>query len=284
MGDRILVTGSGGTVGRALVTSLAAAGLPVVAGISRPEATGPADVETRLCNFGDPVGMAEAMAGVDRLFLLTPFVPAMATQVAAGLNAAKAAGVDFVLRLSAFGAGDAHVFGGQMAALDARLAQSGLPHAVIRPNSFMQNMITFQGAAIRGHRAFWLPEADGAISQIDVADIAAAATAILADPAGHLGQAYDLTGPRALTHDEVAAMIGAAIGEVVTYHPVAPADARAGMKAAGMDDWTIDLLLSLSAYVRAGAAARVTGEVERLTGRPPRDFADFARENADAWR
>ncbi|MFX6743189.1 hypothetical protein ABTH23_19045, partial [Acinetobacter baumannii] len=91
--------------------------------------------------FGDPVGMAEAMAGVGRLFLLTPFGPAMATQVAAGLNAAKAAGVGFVLRLSAFGAGDAHVFGGQMAALDARVAKSGLPHAVIRPNSFMQNMI-----------------------------------------------------------------------------------------------------------------------------------------------
>lgn len=283
MGDKILVTGSGGTVGRALVASLAAAGLPVIAGVSRPEAPRLADVETRLCQFGDPVGMAEAMAGVGRLFLLTPFAPAMATQVAATLGAAKAAGVGFVLRLSAFGAGEGHLFGSQMAALDARLAQSGLPHAVIRPNSFMQNMITFQGASIRARRAFWLPEADGAISQIDAADIAAAATAILADPASHIGQAYDLTGPRAVTHDDVAGMIGAAIGETVTYHPVAPADARAGMKAGGVDDWTIDLLLSLSAYVRTGAAARVTDDVDRLTGRPPRDFPAFVRENAAAW-
>lgn len=283
MGDKILVTGSGGTVGRALVARLAAAGLPVVAGISRPDAPAPADVETRLCNFGDPTGMAEAMADVGRLFLLTPFVPAMATQVAAALSAARTAGVGFVLRLSAFGAGDDHLFGGQMAALDARLAASGLPHAVIRPNSFMQNMITFQGDSIRQRRAFWLAEADGAISQIDVADIAAAATAILADPGAHQGRSYDLTGPRAVTHAEVAEMIGAAIGTPVAYHPVAPADARAGMKAGGLDDWTIDLLLSLSAYVRAGAAARVTGDVERLTGRQPRDFSDFARDNAAAW-
>lgn len=284
MGDKILVTGSGGTVGRALVAALTAAGLPVVAGISRPDAASVAGTETRLCNFGDPVGMAEAMTDVGRLFLLTPFVPAMATQVAAALAAAKAAGVGFVLRLSAFGAGGDHVFGGQMAALDTRVAASGLPQAVIRPNSFMQNMITFQGAGIRRQRAFRLPEADGAISQIDVGDIAAAALAILADPAAHAGQAYDLTGPRAVTHAEVAGMIGAAIGEPVTYHPVTPADARAGMKAGGMDDWTIDLLLSLSAYVRAGAAARTTDDVERLTGRPPRDFSDFARGNAAAWR
>lgn len=283
MGDRILVTGSGGTVGRALVATLAAAGLPVIAGVSRPEAAAPAGIETRLCNFADPVGMAEAMADVGRLFLLTPFVPAMATQVAAALSAARTAGVGFVLRLSAFGAGGDHVFGGQMAALDARLAQSGLAHAVIRPNSFMQNMITFQGESIRRRRAFWLPEADGAISQIDVGDIAAAATAILADPARHVGGAYDLTGPRAVTHADVAEMIGAAIGAPVTYHAVAPADARAGMKAGGMADWSIDLLLSLSAYVRAGAAARVTDDVDRLTGRAPRDFADFARANAAAW-
>jgi hypothetical protein len=79
-------------------------------------------------------------------------------------------------------------------------------------------------------------------------------------------------------------MIGAAIGEAVTYHPVDPGDARAGMKAGGMDGWTIELLLSLSAYVRAGAAARVTDTVERLTGKPPRDFSEFVRENAQAWR
>ncbi len=284
MRDRILVTGSGGTVGRPLVASLAAAGLPVVAGVSRPDAPRIEGVETRLCNFGDPVGMAEAMADVDRLFLLTPFVPAMATQVAAALAAARSAGVGFVLRLSAFGAGGPHLFGGQMAALDARVAASGLDHALIRPNSFMQNMVNFQGWAIRAHRAFRLAEAEGLISQIDVADIAAAAAAILAEPARHAGQAYDLTGPRAIGHAEVAGLIGDAIGATVTYHPVSPAEARSGMKAGGLDDWTVDLLLSLSGYVRAGAAAPVTDTVERLTGRKPRDFADFVALNADAWR
>ena len=99
---------------------------------------------------------------------------------------------------------------------------------------------------------------------------------------GHDGKAYALTGPAALTRAEVAAALSKVSGREVKYVAVDDAALRAGM--AGAPASLIELMSALFGFVRQGWTAGLSPDVERVLGRPPRDFAAFAADYADTWR
>jgi uncharacterized protein YbjT (DUF2867 family) len=198
-------------------------------------------------------------------------------------DAAKRAGTPHVVKFSALGAGavDTAILR-QHAETDELLAASGLPYTVLRPNSFFQNLL-WSADTIRGHGAFYLPLRDARQSLVDVRDIAAVAEAVLTGP-GHEGRAYDITGPESLSYADVAATLTRVLGKPVRYVDVPPEAARESMLKAGMSAWTADALTELYGAFATGRFGDTTDAVERVTGRPPIRFEQWATENAAAFR
>jgi uncharacterized protein YbjT (DUF2867 family) len=90
------------------------------------------------------------------------------------------------------------------------------PWTFLRPNGFMQNMVIYNAATVRGQDAFYGSAAEGKVSQIDIRDVGAAAVSVLTEN-GHLGKTYTLTGPVALSNSEAAAILSPVLGREIRY-------------------------------------------------------------------
>jgi uncharacterized protein YbjT (DUF2867 family) len=135
---------------------------------------------------------------------------------------------------------------------------------------------------IAGEGHFVAPIGDARVSAVDVRDIAAVASIALTEE-GHDGKTYTITGPRAVTHTEMASALTKAIGRPVAFIDVPP-DAFAGaLKAAGVPAWQVDGLVEDYAHYARGEAASVSPHVREITGTDPRDVGRFAEDYARAF-
>ena len=289
----LVITGATGTVGSEVVRQLAAvAGVQPVA-LVRDEAKaqvlfaglGPA-AAVRAVDYADGAALAAALADLraEKLFLLTPLAPDLVEQSRRVVDAAKAAGVRHVVKLSGLGA-DAPApiqLGRWHRAAEQHLEASGLSWTHLRPNAFMQNFQTYHGDAIRIQNAFFLPHGDGACSYVDVRDVAAAAVAALTGN-GHEGHAYNLTGPAALTGLDIARHLSRAAGRNIVYVETTDEQARAGFEEMEAPPWMADALMELNGLIRRGLTAAVSPDLPRLIGRPALSFETYARDHAAAW-
>lgn len=284
----VLVTGATGNTGRPLVAELVQRGAPVRAFVrdrARAEAVLPPGVELVEGDLDRPDTLAAAVAGVDRLYVLSAPTPRLPEQEREVLEAAARAGVQHVVKHSAFGAST----GAPMritrwhAEAERMLRRSGLAWTILQPNMFMQNFLQFApGVAATGELR--LTATDGRVSVVDCRDVAAVAAAVLTG-SGHEGRTYVPTGPEALTLAELAARLGAAIGRNVRCVDTPGSALRESLIATGAESWLADdFVAHLDYYFVAGRAAAVTREVLDLTGRPPRSFEQFAKESASAFR
>ena len=237
------------------------------------------DIQLVEIDYNRPNTLHVALTGVERVFLLTPFVEnqvALAKQV---IDAAKQAGVQQIVRLSVSGA-DAQPgiqLGRWHREVEGYLEQSGLAYTILRPNSFMQNFINYNSDSICKKGKFYLPLDNGRLSYVDVRDIASVAATVLTDDiAQHQGQAYTLTGPAALSGDDVAAAISQATGRSIAYVDVPEEAARQAMSQA--PSWMVDAMMELHNLGKAGHAAAVTNTVEEIASRPPYTFEQFAQD------
>ncbi|MFF2813734.1 SDR family oxidoreductase [Streptomyces sp. NPDC058000] len=284
----ILVTGATGTVGRPLVSALRDRGVPVRALVRNPRnlpAEWDAGVEPVTADLSDPASLAPALAGVDAVYLLTPVHPDAEQQQRHVIDAAVQAARPRVVLHAAVGLGRPDVtpvrfFAAHAAGLD-QLNATGLDWTALAPNGFWQNYRGMAESLRAGTLA--LPAGDAAVSYVDARDVAETAAAVLTGD-GNDKAVLEVTGPEALTHDQIAARIGAALGHDVTYRALTPDQAREGMLAAGMPAWQVDGLVELHGMYAAGEAATVADTVPRLLGRPARSLEDFLRDHAAAFR
>ena len=153
---------------------------------------------------------------------------------------------------------------------------SGVPYTILRPNFFMENFSAgFLASSIREQHAIYLAVAEGKTSFISAEDIAVAVTAALNQPL--TGKEFDLTGPAALDHAEVAKIISQASGWTVVYHSLTEGQMLDGARAQGMPEPIVAYLGMLYSVVRAGLSAGVPNDFETITGRKPMTFEAFAR-------
>lgn len=286
MQTSILITGATGTVGRHLVAALAASADDtnrLVAASTRGESVH--GLPGRALDLLDARSAREAFAGMERVFLLTPAHPAMEAMTAHAVEAAVAAGVRHLVRLSGAGAdADSDVALARLQGrCDQRVIDSGLAWTLLRPKNFMQNFIHYQGDMIRAGTVY-SPLGDGRVPYVDARDLAAAAAVVLRDPAPHAGRAYTLTGPEALTDTDALATIAAATGRPVQRVAISEAQAAAAMREAGMPEPMVEAMSSLNRAIAAGQVAGVTDDLPRLLGRPATRWADFVRDHRAAWR
>lgn len=145
------------------------------------------------------------------------------------------------------------------------------------------SMVTAQSQGV-----IYAPAGDGKVSFVDVRDIAGVAAKVLTehDESGrrHIGKAYDITGPEALSYNQTAEILSNAVGKKINYVNIPEADARQGMKDMGMDEWTINIALELFDDYRKGNASQVLDNVESITGNKPITFHEFAKDYAGAFR
>jgi uncharacterized protein YbjT (DUF2867 family) len=234
-------------------------------------------------DLDDQASLDAALKGVDRAFLVTAVDQRAGRWCQNFIEAAKRGGRPHVVKFSGMGAGSGNAeILRQHGETDQMLAVAGLPYTILRPNSFFQNMLWSAGT-IRDHGAFYLPLRDARQSLVDVRDIAAVAVEALTG-SGHEGQTYDITGPESLSYHDVAATLSRVLGKPVRYVDVPPEAARDSMLKAGMPAWNAAAVTELYEVFATGQSAAITDVVQRLTGRPPITFEEFARDHADAFR
>jgi len=284
MASTILVTGATGTIGTELVKALTNRGVTVRAGVhsiikgDRLKHLNP-DVQLVEIDYHKPDSLAVAFTGVERFFLLPPPTADQVELARLLLDAAQKAGVQQVVQLSAAGAGrDSQItIDRRHHEIEQLVAASGLSYVVLRPEGFMQNFATQHCETIRDEGKIYMPLAEAQVAYIDVRDIAAAAATLLTtDSAAHAGQAYHLTGPAALSGQQVAEALSQATGRTITYVPISDDEARAAMQDLPAE--RVQEMLELYADYRAGHAAAVAQEVATLAGHAPHTIQQFAHD------
>jgi uncharacterized protein YbjT (DUF2867 family) len=275
----ILVIGATGTVGSEVVRQLVATG-------ERPRALvrDPATARQRLGDqveqvVGDldrPETIAAALAGVDRVFLLTTQSSRQPEWERAVIGAAARTGVGQLVKLSVFRANEQSPLqvARQHGQAERVLAQSGLAATILRPVFFMQNLL-----AMVHDGAIATAAGDGRVAMVDARDIAAVAVATLTG-GGHAGKTYTLTGPEALSFYQVASVLSRQTGRPLRHVRVPPDKVRVALQGRGLAAWYADDMAKLHSMLAVGYEEVVTDDIHRVTGRPPRTLAQFAGDHA----
>lgn len=269
-----LILGGTGRTGSLVASRIAGRGIP-----ARTASRHGSDV---FFDWDDPATYPDALAGTDLVYLVTPVLRVRyAPQVADFLDQSEAAGVRHVTLLSTYN-GDRAPREIDIAAVEADLAaRDGFTHSILRPAWVMQNFTDDHLPVING--SLCVPSGGGSEAFVDAADIAAVAAETLLNPGAHAGARYALTGPRAITFDDVAATIAAVSGRPVGYKDIDQEAWISGAIAAGLPADYAVMLRWLTGSVISGDGARPTGDIEAVTGRPAGSFEAFARRNAAAW-
>jgi uncharacterized protein YbjT (DUF2867 family) len=237
------------------------------------------NVEVVEGDFDRPATLLGALAGVKRAFLLTNSSEHAEAQQITFINAARQSGVEHIVKLSQFGA-DANSPGRFLryhAAVEAALQASGMAYTFLRPNLFMQGLLNFR-STIATQSAFYAAANEAKVSAVDVRDIAEVAVATLTD-AGHEGKIYDLTGPQALTHVEMAEHLSTALERQIAFVDTSSEAMHDFLLSAKFPVWQADGLVEEYVHYRRNEAA-VTSGVRDAIGKDPRSFAAFAHDYA----
>ena len=262
-----LVIGATGKTGRRVVDRLTAAGLPVRAA-SRSGLT--------RFDWNDRATWSPALAGADAAYITywpDLAFPGAAETVGALADLAVAHGVRRLVFLSGRGEEGAR-------RAEDRVRGSDAEWTLVRCAFFNQNFSETFADPVR-HGILAMPGGETAEPFLDAEDIADVVFAALTDDR-HAGKLYELTGPRLLTLGEAVSELGDAIGRPVRYIPVTADDYAVELVRGGMPAAVAQPLAELIGEVLDGRNAYLTDGVQRALGRPPRDFADYAREAAAA--
>ena len=282
----ILVTGGTGGVGSELLRLLSKAGIATRALARHPQRAQALPGITWIAgDLSKPGTLTSAFEGARTLFLLTSYYEDMVELQHNAISAARAAGVTYVVKISAFAASDHSraPVGRWHYQIEKELQESGLGWTILRPHHFMQNLLA-QAVYVRTEGVVYSASGDGKIPYVDARDVAAVAFATLTQP-GHLGKKYVVTGSEAISYRQAAEIIGAAIGKPVRFVDESPDEARARRVREGLPPAVVESALAIAAYQRAGGkTVTITSTVTDLTGRPPRTVGEFVREHADLFR
>ena len=277
----ILVTGVTGTVGRGVLEEVRKSGSPFKA-LYRSEqdarktlAGGTAVVG----DFSSKASLHGALQGVDTVFLVCSPTPDLVEFESNVIDACLENGVGHVVLNSALGAANyPKSFPSWHRSVEDKLKATRLAHTILRPNSFMQNILAYLAPSIRAQGAFYAAMGNSRISFLDVRDIAAVVGMILTQPAAHIGKTYELNGPEAVSYPELAQRISLVASREVKFIDIPESAQRKSMLELGMPVWQVDALLDLQQYYVAGQGGEVTDVLPQLLGRAPVTLQYFLQE------
>ena len=286
---KVLVTGATGTVGTKVVKALLQRGADVRAFTrERPKpSTFPSAVEIALGDLRDPVSVAEAIKGVDELFLLIGNVSDEFTQALTAYGLAKKAGLKDVTYLSVFKADqflEVPHFAAKYAVEEA-IRAGGMPYTILRPGYFFQNERWLKPVLTRAS-VYPVPAGNQGIAVVDVRDIAEAAAISLTEQ-GHKGKTYDLVSSEMLSGPDAAATWSKLLGKEIIYAGHTDFDGfEAQLRKTGTPSWqAYDIRVMFQGYIERGFSNTEdqTARFAALLGHQPRTYSSFAEELAKEW-
>lgn len=275
-----------------IIGEFARQGVPVRALVRNPRKVrrfqGLAGVEPVEGDMLRPESLTEALRGVDRVLMISSARERMVETQCVFIDAAKAAGVPYIVKYSGKEAGvgfDQESFRGtrEHREIERYLEASGLAWTHLRPSQFMQLYLPGALTGVDAHRReLRLPIGDSRLSPVDIEDIAKVAVALMRSD-GHEGRAYEVTGPEALSMKEAVEHISAATGTAFRYVEVALEDKLREYRDNGVPEPTVRILNELLAERSRRPDSHVRLETHRAFGVRPTRFAEFARRNAEAF-
>jgi NAD(P)H dehydrogenase (quinone) len=275
---QIGVSGASGNVGRAIIEELktCAHGATIV-GISRSPETIPAPAQGRRGDYDQPEKLGDAYAGIDRLILIPgpELMPGVrGRQLVAAIDAAIAARVGHIFLLSASGTRDkaAPAIGADYWVAEQHLIKNAVGKWTIFRMNFFSETLAEEAQMAFGMGAL-AALGENRVAYVSRSDVAAAIAGALTSD-GHAGAIYNLTGPTAVTGAERAALLSASAGKPLGFAVLEEQQLRGGMKGGGVPDFIIDAVVSMQESFVEGSYDIVTGDVEKLSGKPPRALAD----------
>jgi uncharacterized protein YbjT (DUF2867 family) len=284
----ILITGASGTVGRAALEEVRKGGAEFRAMYRDAEDAkkAPAGTATVVADFADKDSLRRALSGVNTVFLVCSPIPQLVALESNVIDVCKEKGIRHVALNSAMGAEDyPKSFPSWHHQVEEKLKSSGLAYTILRPNSFMQNIVAFHAPSIRAQGAFYSAMGNAKMSLIDVRDVGAATARVLQNPGGHAGKAYDLNGPEALTQTQIAEKISRVTGGPVKFVSIPEEAQRKAMLDQQIPEWLVTALLELQQYYAVeGEGGEVTDTLAKLLGRAPITLDQFLQENKDSFR
>jgi uncharacterized protein YbjT (DUF2867 family) len=284
----IVVTGATGQAGAEVARALAARGERVRAFVRDPGTARRKlgeGVELAAGDLADPRSVRAALDGADALFLSCADDPRRVGWETSAIDAAVAAGVRRVVKLSAVGAepGSPVAFWDWHGQVEQHLRASGTGWVILRSSWYMSNLLA-AAAQVAAEGRLYAPAGQARVAMIDPRDVGAAAAALLTSPGlagpGHEGRTYLVTGPEAITFTEVCAGLSAATGRRIEFTDIPGEAAEQAMIGGGVPAFAAQQIVKIFAQLRQGADRRVTATVQALTASAPRDFACFARDHA----
>ncbi|MFE0772059.1 NAD(P)H-binding protein [Streptomyces sp. NPDC058861] len=280
----VLVTGARGRVASTLLELLVVAGIEARAGSRNPaDLSPPAGTGTVHCDLTDPATFDTALKGVDSVFLY-----AEAVHADTFAERARAAGVEHVVLLSSSAvlapdAGENAVAARHLAAeraLAAAAASGAFEATHLQPGAFATNALAW-ARPLKAGRGPDLPHPHAHSDPIHERDLAEAALAVLTEP-GLRGSSHWLTGPASLDFTEQLAILAEVTGRPAPHTAVTPEEWKRSVAAFMPEPLADGLLAHWAAH--DGRPAPLTDTVETLTGHPPRTFATWASDHAEAFR
>ncbi|WP_342322472.1 SDR family oxidoreductase [Kosakonia sp. BYX6] len=275
----IALTGATGQLGQFVVEELlkTVAAKEIVAIVRNPakaEALSKQGVLVRQADYNDQAALTQALAGVDKLLLISSSEVGQRTaQHSNVIHAAKAAGVKFIAYTSLLHA-DKSPLGLHVEHVETEklLAESGIPYALLRNGWYSENYLASAPAAL-AHGVFIGAAGDGKIASATRADYAAAAARVISSE-GHAGKVYELAGDNSWTLSELAALLSKASGKNVVYQNLSEADFAAALKEVGLPEGFANLLADSDAGAAKGGLFDDSKTLSKLIGRPTTPIAD----------
>lgn len=283
---KILITGATGNTGAQIARGLIERGHSVRVGVRDPKkaaALAGLGAEVVRYDYDAPETLAPAFAGVERVYLLTPFAPGFERLGALAIEAARGAGVRYALRISAVGADPRSDFWPARGhgLVEKQLAESGLDYTILQPTFFMDNLFSFHAHTLRGEGTFYGAAADGRVSYVSSGDIAEVAVALLSRPEGHSGKTYVLTGEEALSEAEVAALASRVLERKLSYTNLSAEAFAAAARENGVPEPFVQAMTGFEGVKANGWGASISPAVRELLGRAPETYEQFLRRNRD---
>ena len=278
----IAVTGATGQLGalalEALLKNVNASELvAIVRNPAKADGLAQKGVNVRKADYTDQAAFTAALAGVDKLLLISSSeVGQRAAQHRNVINAAKAAGVKFIAYTSLLHA-DSSPLALRLEHVETEnmLAESGIPFTLLRNGWYSENYLASAPAALQ-HGVFIGAAGDGKIASATRADYAAAAARVVSEE-GHAGNVYELAGDEAWTLSELAAELSKQSGKPVVYQNLSEADFAAALKSAGLPEAFADLLADSDVGASKGGLFDDSRTLSKLIGRPTTPIAESIR-------
>jgi uncharacterized protein YbjT (DUF2867 family) len=280
---KVLVTGATGNTGSLLVPALLKADVDVRI-FARNEAKAKPfkelGAEVVIGDLDEPATILPAVKDVDKIYLITWNGKTQLKQAENVINAAKYEGISHLIRHSMWGSEKSRIIK-QGYEIEEMVKSSGLQWTLLKPTFFMQNTMMAAQTISSDGVVYWDMK-DGKLGMIDVRDIADAAYAVITGK-GHEGKSYILTGPEAISFNDVAKIFSDVLHKEVKYVNVPHEASIQAMTGMGIPQWVAEGFAELDEGFGENFANDTTKNVESLTWHPARSFKQFATEFAQVF-